>query len=229
MAKRKQNKKEEDILIDLNEARAQAGSTFEKFQVPIIAGIGLLAILLIGWFGYSTFVKAPKAKEAVKQIYKAEYQFARDSFTLALSNPGDQFPGFLDIIDQYGGTPTANIAHYYAGICYLHLGNFEVAIDYLSDFSADGTITPAMKNGALGDAYSELNDLDQALSYYKKAASGSSNMAVAPYYLLKTGMLLEKNGNNAEALSYYEKIKTNYPTSPTGVEIEKYIARVSGK
>jgi hypothetical protein len=49
----------------------------------------------------------------------AQQQFEKDSFQLALTNPGGGYSGFLDIIDSYSGTKTANLAKYYAGICYL--------------------------------------------------------------------------------------------------------------
>ena len=145
---------------------------------------------------------------------------------MALENPGGGFEGFLDVIDNYGGTDAANLASYYAGISYLNLGKFEAAIEYLKEFSPAGNVTPAMKNGALGDAYSELGQFDEALSYYKKAAD-SDNEFLSPYYLKKYGLLSEKQGDTKAALNAYQEIKKKYYNSTEALDIDKYIARVS--
>lgn len=228
MAKRKQADKDE-VLIDVVDVRDSAQDFFEKNRIWILGGIGALVLIVGGWFAYNQFYKKPMQQEAVEQMFQAQVQFERDSFALALTNPGGGYSGFLDIIDNYRGTPAANTSLYYAGVSYLRLGQYEAAISYLKDFKAKGDVMPIMKNGALGDAYSELNDLGQAMSFYKKAVSAGDNELLTPYYLKKVGMLNEKNGNAAEALKAYERIKIEYPTSPEARDIDKYIARVTPK
>jgi tetratricopeptide (TPR) repeat protein len=190
--------------------------------------LGLIAVLVIilgGYLFYKFGIQGPKEQNAETAMYRAEQQFARDSFALALENPGGGFEGFLDIIDNYSGTDAANLANYYAGVSYLNLGRFEAAIEYLNDFSPAGNVTPAMKNGALGDAYSELGEFDNALSAYKKAAD-SKNEFLSPYYLKKYGLLSEKQGDKEAALEAFQKIKKDYYDSSEALDIDKYIARV---
>ena len=81
----------------------------------------------------------------------------------ALQNSNGDYLGFLDIIDEYGSTNAGNTANYYAGICYLHLGEYDAAASYLEDFSANDNVLPIMKNGALGDVYSEQGQMDKAI------------------------------------------------------------------
>ena len=78
----------------------------------------------------------PKEVDAQSQIFRAEQYFEKDSFKLAFEGDGDAL-GFNDIIDEYGVTETANLAHYYAGICYLRLGEYENAIDDLKSFDSN--------------------------------------------------------------------------------------------
>ena len=160
----------DELLVEAIEETRQAtqstGDWFEENQKLIVIGLLGLAALVILFFAYRNLVSKPKIKEAAAQMYQAQYQFERDSFTNALSNPGGGYPGFLQIIDDYGSTPAGNVANYYAGVSYLHLGDFNKAIEHLKDFSAKGETLPIMKNGVLGDAYSELGDFDQAISYY---------------------------------------------------------------
>lgn len=217
---------EDDEIIDLAEVTHQAQDFYEKHQTLILSVIGGLALLVGGFFIYKYIFLAPKEKAAIEAIYQAEQQFARDSFSLALENPGGGFEGFLDIIDNYSGTNTANTAKYYAGVSYLNLGKYESAIEYLNDYSPKDDITPAMKFGALGDAYAETGDFDQAMSMYKKASSENVNDVITPYYLNKLGMLQFKQGDSEGAINSLKKIIADYPLSTESIDAEKLIARL---
>lgn len=231
MAKRKNRKQdniEEEVLVEQLEQKERSTSDFLEDNQKTIIGVLLGAAILIGaWFAYSNLVQKPKMTEAAYQLSQAQSQFEQDSFTNALSNPGGGYPGFLDIIDQYGSTPAGNSAKYYAGVSYLHLGDFDKAIDYLKDFSPAGSVMPAMKNGALGDAYSEKQDFSNAISYYAKASNATTNEFVAAEYYKKLGMLYEKQQDYKNALTTFQTLKEKYPNSVAGKEVEKLIARVS--
>ena len=159
---------------------------------------------------------------------QAQVQFERDSFALALTNPGQGYPGLVDIADDYGATKAGNLALFYAGVSYLHLGQFEAAISYLKDFSPAGDITPAMAAGTLGDAYSEANDFDKALSSYNKAVNSADNHLIAAYYLKKVGMLSERQGDKEAARAAYQTIKEEYSDTPIATDIDKFLVRVQG-
>jgi tetratricopeptide (TPR) repeat protein len=230
MARRKKNqKKSDETLVDIVEVRDQAQSFMDKNR-NLVFGVLVGAVVIFGGiFAYNNFVVKPKAQEAAGQMMQAQIQFDRDSFALALTNPGGGKSGFLDIIDNYGGTNAGNLALYYAGICYLNLGQYEAAIDYLKDHSPSGEITPVMRNGAIGDAYSELNDFGNAMTYYKKAVGAGDNEVLTAYYLKKVGLLNERNGDFAAAKEAFQRIKDEFPTSPYGRDIDKYLARVAAK
>lgn len=227
MAQRKRkSKKEDDVLIDITEVTGQAEDFMEKYQKQIFIGVTALVVLIGGYFIYKNAYQAPKNKEAVEQMAQAEFQFQRDSFALALANPGAGFPGFADLAKNYGGTPAGNVALYYAGICCLNLGQYDAAISYLKDYSANDDLTASTKNGALGDAYAEKGDLESALSYYNKAANATENEITAPYYLKKYAMLCTKQGKTAEAVSAWKQVKQKYPFAPEANDAEKQLARL---
>ena len=224
--KKKTTPQREEELVDLVQARETTGDTIADNQGLIFGVLVGLVILIGGYLAYKNFIVAPKAKKAIAEIYKAEQLFEQDSFGRALTNPGGGYLGFEGVADEYGATETGNLANYYAGISYLNLGQFEAAISYLEDFDAEGEVLPIMKAGALGDAYSELGDLDEALSYYKRAADTNENDVLTPYYLKKTALLLEKQQKLSEAAEYYEEIQENYPQSIEAATIDKYLMRV---
>ena len=129
-----------DEIVDVVEVKGSnvaAAKNFydenQKLISYVIIGLGILVAL---YFAYKYLYIGPREKEAVNAMYKAEEAFAKDSFALALENPGGGYDGFLGIIDNYGGTKAANLAHYYAGISYLNLGKYDDAVTYLEDYSA---------------------------------------------------------------------------------------------
>lgn len=130
------------------------------------------------------------------------------------------------MINQYSGsTKAVNLAYYYAGIAYLNKGEFQKAIDNLSDFSSDDAVVNAMALGAMGDAYSELNKMSDAVNYYNKAAASSPNEFSSPMFLMKAGMAAEVNKDFKSAKSAYEQLKQKYPNSQQGRDAEKYLTR----
>ena len=191
-------------------------------QTTVIAGAGILLLLIGGFFAFKMLYQAPREKTAMEQVFKAEYQFQRDSFALALEAPGGGFEGFLDIIDNYGGTKAANLSKYYAGISYLNLGRYDDAVSFLESHNEKGHVTSITKYGALGDAYSELGNFSKAITSYEKAAS-HDNSLLTPYYLYKLGLLSLNQNQKEKALKAFTKISSDYPNSIEAAEATKYI------
>ena len=218
-----------DEIVDVVEVKGSQATVRNFLDINqkvisyIVMGIAVLAAL---YFAYKYLYIGPKEKDAVNAMYKAEEVFAKDSFALALENPGGGFDGFLGIIDNYGGTKAANLAKYYAGISYLNIGKYEDAISYLDDYSAKDDVTSLMKLGALGDAHAELGDKDTALSFYKDAADSAENDLLSPYYIHKLAILYYSQGKTKEAAEQLEKIKTKYPDSSEFKDAEKLLARL---
>ncbi len=228
MAKKNKNvskpQVEDEVMIDIFEEDDYKESFLDKYQDKLLMGVAAILIIIAGFFAYKYLMLAPKEKEAMAEMSQAELQFEKDSFTLALDNPGEGYMGFLDIIDEYSGTKAANTAKYYAGISYLNLGMYDAAIEYLKDYDEDELLTSIPKYGALGDAYSELEDFEKAKSYYKKAVEQKSNELLTPYYLKKLGMLYKADNKTEEANKYFKRIKTEFPRSEEAKDIEKFIA-----
>ncbi|PHI18735.1 hypothetical protein CEQ90_16400 [Lewinellaceae bacterium SD302] len=214
----------DDLLVDVVEVRDQAASFFEENR-NLILGIAIgLAAIIAGILIYNTLVVKPRNGQAIEQMQRAQVQFERDSFQLALANPGGGYPGFLEVIDQYGSTPAGNLARYYAGISYLNLGSYDAAADYLGQFDAETDLMATMKAGALGDIQSEKSDFDAAISSYRKAVDqAGDNYLLAGYYLNKLGLLLRNQGRNEEALDAFKRLKQDFGQSPAAAEADKYI------
>ena len=222
MAKKKTP--QEDNLQELESALTRTEQFIEDNQKIITYIIGGIVFLVVAYLGFNKFYLQPKEDEALSQMFMAESY----SFNLAINGDGN-YLGFLDIIDDYSVTKSANRAKYYTGISYLYLGQYEDAIDYLKSFKSDDLLLAPVAEGAQGDAFIELGEPDNALKKYKKAYSLSDNELTAPIYMMKAANLLESTDELEDALSLYEEIKRKYPTSTEGTNVDKYIARVKLK
>lgn len=200
---------------------------WNKYQKAILITLGAIVVVVGGWLIYQNMIVEPKEAQAADAIYKAEANFAQDSLKAALNGVGTT-RGFLYIANNYGGTKSGNLAKYYAGVCYLRLGDFNNAVKYLKDFSTDAKQIQMMAYGCLGDAYGELNKNDDAVNYYKKAAQTfEEDQANASEYLFRAGLKLELMGKTKEAVDVYKQVKEKFPQSPRATQADKYIYRLS--
>jgi tetratricopeptide (TPR) repeat protein len=215
-------------LTEVESALTKTEQFLEANQKLITILIGAIVVIAVGYLGLNKFYLEPRTKEAQDQMFMAQNYFEKDSFNLALNGDGNN-PGFLDIIDDFGSTDAGNLAYYYAGIAYLHMGQFENAIEYLQKFDTDDVLLGPISVGAQGDAQLELGKTDKALDLYTEAYKMNDNELTAPIYMLKAGELLEKSGKEADALKIYETLKQKFAETTEGKSIDKYIARVKAK
>ena len=217
----------DDRMVAVEEALGKTEQFVEKNQKLLMYAIMGVIIVVLVYFGYQKFYISPMDKNAQDQIFMAQKYFEMDSLSRALYGDGNAL-GFLDIIDDYGRTKTGNLAKYYAGICYLKMGNFEEAIDYLESHDpVDQNIGP-MALGAIGDAYMELNEPDRAVDYYLEAANDVDNDFTSPMFLYKAGMTYEMLGAYEDAYDAYNRIFMEYYKSVEARSIERNIARMKG-
>lgn len=209
---------EQDFLL-------KADSFWKTNQKKIFMLLGAIVLFIGGFYAYKWYAKGAETK-AQEAMFVAEEYFAKDSFNIALNGSGKD-KGFLAVIKNHSGTKAANLAKGYAGLCYLHLKDFNKAVEYLKDFSSNSANLQTVAYGALADAYGELGKKDDAISYYKKAASANSaDDQTGGEYLWRAGQLLETMNKNKEAVDLYKEIKEKFPKYKQG-EIDKFIYRLS--
>lgn len=206
------------------EERISAVDKFFKENGKLLWGC-VIALILIGAaiLCYQKFYLQPKQAEAAAQLYPAEASYAAGEYELALNGDGN-VPGFVQIIDEYG-SKAGSAVYLYAGSSALQLGNYEEALGYLKKYKGKDAILSARALACQGDAYVGLEKLNEALACYEKAAAKADNVYAAGY-LLKAGVVCEELGIPAKALTYYKKIKDQYPQSMEGYDIAKYISRI---
>ena len=219
------NKKEDNPqgIKNVEQTLTSTEQFLEENYKPLLIGLGVV-VVLVGLFWLGRMYLGKQNDEAQSQMYQAQKYLEVDSINLALNGDGN-YLGFLDIAREYKFTSAGNLAKYGAGICYLHLGNYEEAIDFLNKYSKKDKVIGSIAIGATGDAYVELGDVEKGISKYLEAADFAGNSFNTPLFLMKAAELYEMNGKYTDALKLYQQIKDEYPGSTEGSSIEKYIAR----
>jgi len=215
-----------DLDTTLIETSHKVDNFYQSYKKQITTGIIAIIAIVGGYVAFKMFYIEPKEKEAQTAMYQAQVWFEQDSFNLALNGLGEM-SGFLAIADEYGLTKSGNLAHYYAGVCYMRKGEFQNAIDMLDGFSTDNDLVGPLATGLKGDDYVELNDLDKGASLYMKAAGQSHNKITAPIFLKKAGIAFEELKSYDNAIRAYEKIKLEYAESSEAQDADKFIARAT--
>ena len=192
---------------------------FEKYKKAIIITVVAVIAIVVCAILANNYYFEPRQQEASTELGKAQELFVNDEYEKAL-------PLFQKVASEYSSTDAGNLAQLYIGICQANLGKWQEAVTALESFNGqdDQMISPAAE-GALGNAYANLNQLDKAVEHLKKAAQMADNMSLSPTFLIQAGQILESQGKKADALKLYEEVKTKYFNSMQYQTIDAYIER----
>ena len=212
-------------LENVQEVLSRSEQFIEKYQKQIFIGLAVVIIAVSGGMAFKYAYLNPKEQKAEAALFKGEMYFQQDSFRLALNGNGADYIGLEGVIDDYGITKTANVAKFYAGICYKNLGNYEKAISYLKDFSSDDKMLKPAAITAIGDCQVELGNIEDAAASFVKASKVANNDLLSPINLKKAGLAYENLKKFDKAIEVYTTIKEKYFNSPEAADIDKYIER----
>jgi len=223
-----------EVFNTLDEGASKTEEWVAANQKYILGGVGIIALLILAYLGYQKFVQEPKEEEAANEMFQAQDYFdsalngnslVRDSlYTLAL-NGGNGKYGFLEIIENYGGTKAANLANYYAGFSYLNMNKNEEAIEYLDDFKSDDEMLGPLALGGIGDAFSQIGQEENALEYYERAAKAKNNSFTTPKFLLKAAITALSLDKPAVAIPYLERIKEEFSKSVEANQADVHLGK----
>jgi tetratricopeptide (TPR) repeat protein len=217
-------------LLENPEVLAEQISKTEEFleknrKLVFVFG-GAIALIIGAYFLYNYWI-TNRNVAAQNEMFQAVYYFESDSLDRALEGDGNNL-GFIEIINDYSLTEAANLAHYYAGACFLKKGEYISAVEHLSKFSSSDLLVQARAYALIGDANVEMGNLDEAVTYYNKAANYEPNEFTTPAYLMKAAVVYELKEDYKSALNCYETIVKEYVNSNEYQTARKHKARLEG-
>ena len=214
-------KKHEDLALDrVHSQLTDAGARIADNKKIIL--IAVAVIVAVGAFvmSYLFIYKNPHVEKAFDEYNQVETQpLLSDS--IAASQ-------YMNVADRYSGDAAGKLAALSAGELLYNQGRYEEAAHYLKKFSSKDAVLNSNAYVLTGDCYVNLENYDEALSWYKKAIKeADSNPQIVPRVLLKEANVYDEQGNYGKALECYQEIKNSYPEFQfgNGMEIDAYIAR----
>lgn len=216
----------------------KARGFWENYSKPISYVGAAIIVVIAGWMIYTYMILEPNVKKANNEVYVTQRYFSQfvsstdDSAKLMLAtkvlNGDGAHPGALRIISKYSRTAAGNLCQYYAGACYLAIGQYDKALSHLKSFDADGaTQIGSRAFGMMGDASAELKKNDNALDYYTKAANvNTKDDFTSSEYLFRAALFAHAIGKDKEAIKLFKKLKENYPMTEKASNADRYLARL---
>ena len=228
-----------EVFDTLDQTASRSEQWIEKNSKPLFYGLIVVAVAILGSLAYNAYIIEPTEKEAANELAFPRKYFNQAStvsvgvdslLNLGLDGADGKY-GFTDIATMFSGTDAGNLANYYAGLSYLKLKQYEKAIAHLSKFSSSDALLGPTAIGAVGDAFADINQPEDALTYYENAANKAANKYSTPLFLYKAGLTAMELKEYGKAMNLFKKIKSEYPTSYQGQNIDKYIssAEYAGK
>lgn len=220
MASQKHNQQDETAIDKMNSHLTDAGTKIAENKKIIFIAVGAICVVAAFTLSYLFIYKNPHVEKAFDAYNMVETQPMLNDSTAAAQ--------YMEVADNYSGDQAGKLAALSAGEALYNEGKYEEAANYLKKFSSNDDVLDANVLVLTGDCYVNLENYDEALSYYNKAIrKAGGNQQIVPRVLLKEANVYDAQANYGKALECYQTIKNSYPGFQlgNGVDIDAYIAR----
>ncbi len=216
----------EEIDPRRGSSQERVSGSLQKNRVLIGGILGGIVLLVGGYFIYD-YLQTQKQEEAEKQLFMPFKSYEKDSLAQAIGGTG-QFPGLKRMAENYSGTQAGELAQYMLGTAYLAQGKIKEGASEIEDFrKPKDNLVSASAYSALGYAYEEQGQFEEAARYYLKAADVMPNEHTSPEFLHQAALCYLEANNKEKAASIFRDLKRKYPLSEKGQQADKYLAQVS--
>ena len=225
-AKRKISKRElkQDALIT---SYMKATTFYEENKKNIGVGLTIAVVLIVASVVYVNNRSANNDK-ATTDLGKVYQHFDGGQYQLAIDGiPQQNIVGLKSIVEEYGSTPSGEMARFYLANSYFQLGKFDEALKEFEDFSPSGEILGASRLAGIAACYEAKGNWIEAAETFEKASTKYASIPGAAENLNNAASNYAFAGEKAKALTLFKKLKKNYPTTTFARDADRYIAQLS--
>ncbi len=190
----------------------------------LVGGLVVVSIGAVIYFN-NRAANEEKAATALGQIIryydKGEYQTAIDGV------PEKNVVGLKDVVENYGGTSSGDLARFYLANAYYYTGKIDEALTEFENFR--GSYPPLRSSALAGIAscYEAKGNHKQAAEYFEKAASKSADAQLTPEYLHHAARDYALSGKKDHAIELLKRLKKDFPTSSYARDADRLLAQFS--
>ncbi len=125
-------------------------------------------------------------------------------------------------IEVHPESKSVVVANYLLGATYLKTGKLEKGKKLLSDLQTKNGILSAFAGILVGDAYSDLGQIEEAIRSYEAAAKIDINKLTTPLALYKAMVNALSRGDHEKVQGYVLTLKNRFKSYYSSNNIEKY-------
>ena len=187
-----------DLLLD-------SGLTWEKYKLPIMAAVALLALGFAGW--------------SIHESQQAKNAAAASALFDAAKTDAD----YLKVIDTYPGSSAAANAYLLLGRAKYNAKDYAGAAQAWRDFAAKFPKHPLVPDALSGEASAleAQGKPEEARAMYQRVATSYQSSYVAPLARISEAELLLAQGKKDEAKHVYEDVIASSQNSYAGQMAEQ--------
>lgn len=240
MPKPKHISRQELKTDQVQEALSHGAEAVLSHRTALIYGVVIAAIVIgsvFGWRFYSQrqSVKAEAEFSDAMQVYQA-YVAApgqapapgQITYSDASKKFQDALQKFQTVIQHYSRTRSGQLAKYYSALCEVHLGKNDQAIADLSQIeNGSDRDFSAMARFELAQIYDQTGKSTQAVQLYNGLLENSSVLVPKPIVLLALAAHYRQS-NPAQAVKFYNQVKSEYPDTSAADEADQQLALLPG-
>ncbi len=200
-------------------------TTYYQTNSRVVLGVigGVIAFLI---FGY-VYLEGKKADdlEASRLLRLVQPLYQQQQFKLAISgDPTQGIQGFEQIVAEYDGTPSGELAQLYLAFSYLYTDNVDKAIEAFDGASLSGALMESAAIAGKASAYEAKKNYLEAAELYEKAAKMFENDYATADRFFRAGRMYCLVGDKEKAVAAFEKVK-NATTPRYAKDIERLVAQ----
>lgn len=211
---------------------AEAVRSHQQSIALVVGAILLIAVAVVGWRIYSQrkTTQASAALDDAMKVYQARIRTASEpatdpneiTYTDEKNKFSDAAKKFDGIVALYSRTKPGLEARYYAALCYVQLGKYDVAEQDLSAVESSGdTDLAALAKFQQAGIYAANGKPQQAIELYNELMRNNPSALVPkPIVMLSLAELYGRT-NPAEATRLLNQIKVEYPNTPAADAAQK--------
>jgi tetratricopeptide (TPR) repeat protein len=224
--KKKISKRElkEDTLVKWY---AEATGFYEKHKRNIHIVITAVVVVVLALVVYLKN-RSDNNEMAMAQLGKVTPLFDAGSYQPAVDGVAERnIPGLRSIVDNYGGTPSGELARFYLATSLYELRRYEEALEQFKDFSASDEVLVISRYAGMAQCEEALGKYREAAENFEKAAVKNSRDVSAAENLHHAAQNFALAGDKEKALELFKRLKKNYPLTTYGRDADRYISALS--
>jgi len=192
-------------------------------------GIVITTVIVL-FLAFIVYVKNQSANEekASSDLGRIFLYFDNGQYDIAVDGiPEKNLPGLRSIVENYGNTPSGELARFYLASALYQKGNYDEAREQFEDFDGEGQLLEAARYSGIAACYEAKGGYADAAEFYEKAVGVASQDVSAAENLNNAARNYARDGNKEKAVELYKKIKKAYPATNYGREADRHISRLS--